>query len=178
MATARQFARSRALKLAVALCFVSALAFLLGQGVAAFRVMDAQPPTTHTPPQAIEHVSGAQGTTPAPSAPAHAAASSTTSSGTAATPTHAAPVVPVAFSANLTRAAPARHDAKHDGHARGKDKPHAKHKGAAGDSSHGGLAHGPHSAQGAHDANASQPARQPGSGHDGHDGEHSGGHGK
>ncbi len=161
MATSRQFARSRALKLAVALCLVSALAFLLGQGVAAFRVTLTQTPTAHTPPQVIERVSGAQGTIPAP-APAHhtPANVATTPSGAAAT------AAPVALSANLTRATPAGHV----GHARGKDKAHAKHKEAAGDSSHGGLAHA---------GGASQPAHQHGGGHDGggHDGGH-GGHGK
>jgi hypothetical protein len=147
MATSRQFARVRALKLGLALCLVSALAFLLGQGVAAFRVTL----TTHTPPQVVERVSGAQGTIPAPPAPAH-----NTPANTAATP-----AAPVNLSANLTRATPAGHV----GHARGKDKAHAKHKGAAGDSSYGGPSHG---------GGASQPAHQQSGGHGGGHG----GHGK
>jgi type IV secretory pathway VirB10-like protein len=158
MATSRQFARSRALKLAAALCLVSALAFLLGQGVAAFRVTLTQTPTTRTPPQVIERVSGAQGTIPAPPpAPSHntLANAATTSPGAAAT------AAPVALSANLTRATPAGHV----GHARGKDKAHAKHKGAAGDSSHGGPSHA---------GGASQPAHR----HGGHGGGGHGGHDK
>ena len=156
MATSRQFARSRARKLAVALCLVSGLAFLLGQGVAAFRVTLTQSSTTHTPPQVIERVSAAQGTIPAPPAPAQ------NTPANAATAPSRATAAPVALSANLTRATPAGHV----GHARGKGKAHAKRKGAAGDSSHGGPSHV---------GGASQPARQRGGGHDG--GGHGGGHG-
>jgi len=156
MATSRQFARSRALKLGLALCLVSGLAFLLGQGVAAFRVTLTQSSTTHTPPQVIERISGTQGTLPAPPAPAHntpANAGAMSSSGAATT------AAPVALSANLTRATPAGHV----GHVRGKDKAHAKHKEAAGDSSHGGLAHA---------GDPSQPAHQHGDGHGGGHGGH------
>ena len=65
MAPAHESYRSRVIKLVVALCMVSALAFLLGQGAAAFRAGRAQARTT-TPPQIFEQVSGARGILPTP----------------------------------------------------------------------------------------------------------------
>ncbi|HEY7973849.1 MAG TPA: hypothetical protein VID72_00765 [Ktedonobacterales bacterium] len=150
MAAPRSFIRSRALKLVIAFCAMSALAFLLGQGAAAFRGALAQAlvqTPNHAAPQVVERVVGAQGTAPAsPAQPASQSAPAGAAGAVALTtyPSHAA-------SADHAQAdARASHE---------KDKKHGKHKRAAGDTSHGG------------------PSHDDGGGHGEHGGGHGGGHG-
>lgn len=122
MAFDRIFARSRAIRLVAALCAVSALAFVLGQGAAAVRSsLTIQRPTTPQP-QILERVSGAQGATRPTATPT-------------AVPTQAKPASYSLVAKQTPKARPLEQPLKP------KDKHHPSHKKAAGDSSHGGLSH-------------------------------------
>ena len=136
MAFDRTFARSRAIRLVAALCAVSALAFVLGQGAAAVRSnLTIQRPTTPQP-QILERVSGAQGVARPTATPTAASTQ----------PTQAKPAT---FSLVANQTPKARPLAAQQP-LNPKDKHHHSHTKAAGDSSHGGLSHqegGKHSNQ-------------------------------
>lgn len=126
MAYVRMFARSRVVRLIAALCAVSMLAFVLGQGAAALRENLAAPRQAAVQTQILERVTGAQGVARPTSTPTATGVRSPTTK-------------PDEFST----------DASHSPEARPltpqpplqEDKHHHSHKKAAGDASHGGLGH-------------------------------------
>jgi Tfp pilus assembly protein PilV len=132
MFRARSFVRPHLRRLFAALCVVSALAFVLGQGVAALQARIARD-AAQGAPQITEQVTGAHGTTPTPAPPASQAAPSRLDAIT----THSDH-----STAHTGIASPARPLTADKG-SKGKGKQHRpKQLKAAGKSLHGGLPHG------------------------------------
>lgn len=132
MPIARLPARNQRRTLFAAFCVISGLAFMLGQGVAAYQATILQSRIDSLVPQAQEQVSIAHGVTPTPTV--HTLKGAVTVYATKKhTSTTRTTTLALAPHASAPTAAPTT-DAKGDGHEHGKqDKPghddHGKHKG-------------------------------------------------